>query len=44
MEAYTSFAAVYDEFMDNRNYEEWSTYIKSLLKEHEIGDGLVLYL
>lgn len=44
MEAYTSFAAVYDEFMDNRNYEEWSAYVISLLKEHGIADGLVLDL
>lgn len=44
MEAYTSFAAVYDTFMDNIPYEEWGTYLKELLKEYEIEDGLVLDL
>lgn len=44
MEAYTSFAAVYDMFMDNIPYEEWGTYLKELLKEYEIEDGLVLDL
>ena len=33
MEAYTSFAAVYDTFMDNIPYEEWEKYLKSLLYE-----------
>lgn len=44
MEAYTSFAAVYDTFMDNVPYEEWGAYLHSLLKEHEIRDGMVLDL
>lgn len=44
MEAYTSFAAVYDMFMDNIPYEEWAAYLISLLKEHGIDDGLVLDL
>lgn len=44
MEAYTSFAAVYDTFMDNIPYEEWGTYLKELLKKYEIEDGLVLDL
>ena len=44
MEAYTGFAAVYDMFMDNIPYEEWSRYLISLLKEHGIEDGLVLDL
>lgn len=44
MEAYTSFAQVYDLFMDNVPYEEWCEYIKSLLKEYKIEDGLVLDL
>ena len=39
MEAYTSFAAVYDMFMDNIPYEEWAAYLISLLKEHGIDDG-----
>ena len=41
MEAYTSFARVYDLFMDNVPYEEWSEYIISLLTEAGIKDGLV---
>lgn len=44
MEAYTSFAQVYDLFMDNVPYEEWCEYIKSLLKEYKIEDGLLLDL
>lgn len=44
MEAYTGFAQVYDLFMDNVPYEQWSRYIISLLKEHNIRDGLVLDL
>lgn len=34
MEAYTSFAKVYDEFMDNIPYEEWYEYILKLIKEY----------
>lgn len=44
MEAYTGFAEVYDTFMDNIDYREWSNYLISLLKEHGIQDGLVLDL
>ncbi len=44
MEAYTSFAAVYDTFMDNVPYEEWADYLWKLLKEYGIADGLVLEL
>ena len=44
MNAYTSFAAVYDKFMDNIPYEEWSRYIIDLLQKHGIQDGLVLEL
>ena len=42
MEAYSSFAAVYDIFMDNIQYEEWAEYLISLLKEYQVEDGLVL--
>jgi ubiquinone/menaquinone biosynthesis C-methylase UbiE len=42
MEAYSSFAAVYDTFMDNIPYEEWAEYLISLLKEYEVEDGLIL--
>lgn len=41
MEAYTSFAEVYDVFMDNIPYEEWSAYIIALLREYHIEDGIV---
>lgn len=44
MDAYTSFAQVYDLFMDNVPYEEWSRYVISLLKEEKIENGLVLDL
>lgn len=44
MEAYTSFASVYDTFMDNIPYEEWGEYLKSLLQEYGVQDGLVLEL
>ena len=39
MEAYTSFAAVYDTFMDNIPYEEWEKYLKSLLYEYGVRGG-----
>ena len=44
MDAYTSFASVYDTFMDNIPYEEWAEYLIGLLKEYKINDGLVLDL
>lgn len=44
MEAYTSFAAVYDRFMDNVPYEEWTEYLEGLLAEYGVKDGLVLDL
>ena len=43
-EAYTSFAKVYDTFMDNIPYEEWGTYLTGLLKEYGVKEGLVLEL
>ncbi len=36
MDAYTGFAYVYDEYMDNIPYEEWTGYLISLLKEQGI--------
>lgn len=42
--AYGSFASVYDTFMDNVPYEQWSGYLVSLLQEYGIEDGLVLDL
>ncbi len=44
MDAYTSFAQVYDLFMDNVPYEEWGRYLSKLLSENGIKDGLVLDL
>ena len=44
MEAYTSFARVYDTFMDNVPYEEWADYLEERLKEYGVKDGLVLEL
>ena len=44
MDAYTSFASVYDLFMDNVPYEEWGKYLVSLFKEYGIEDGLLLDL
>ena len=42
--AYGSFAYVYDIFMDNIPYEEWTAYIRESLMEYDITDGLVLDL
>lgn len=45
MDEYTAFAKVYDEFMDNVPYDEWTEYIVSLLKEYDVKDkDLVLDL
>lgn len=42
MEAYTEFAKVYDQFMDNIDYKEWCKYLIKLLKENGIENGIVL--
>lgn len=44
MEAYTSFAEVYDLFQDNVPYEEWCEYLAGLLEEYGVTTGLVLDL
>lgn len=44
MEAYTSFAEVYDQFMDNVPYREWADFLQEILREEGINDGLVLDL
>uniref|UniRef100_UPI000AC83547 class I SAM-dependent DNA methyltransferase n=1 Tax=Clostridium sp. NkU-1 TaxID=1095009 RepID=UPI000AC83547 len=44
MEAYTSFAEVYDRFMDNIPYKDWCEYVTGLLNEYGIKDGLLLDL
>lgn len=44
MEAYTSFAQVYDLFMDDVPYQEWCAYVTSFLQEYQITEGLILDL
>ena len=44
MEAYTSFAQVYDLFMDNVPYEAWSNYVEEILAKEGICDGILLDL
>lgn len=44
MEVYTSFAYVYDTFMDNVPYGEWARHIREKLCEHGVTDGIVLDL
>lgn len=44
MEAYSSFAEVYDLFMDNVPYKEWADVLENILKNEKIEDGLVLDL
>ena len=41
MEAYSSFAQVYDLFMDNIPYDEWTEEIVSVLKADGKEDGIV---
>ena len=40
-DSYTSFASVYDTFMDNVPYDEWAEYVTGILKEQGITEGLV---
>lgn len=44
MDAYTGFAGVYDQFMDNIPYEQWEVYVTALLQDYGVQDGLVLEL
>lgn len=44
MEAYTEFAKVYDEFMEETPYEKWKEFIIEYLKRENIEDGIVLDL
>lgn len=44
MEAYSGFARVYDLFMDNIPYEEWTDYVKELLAAEGIREGILLDL
>ena len=42
MKAYTSFAYVYDEYMDNIPYDDWCKYLIQLLKEQGVDDGALI--
>ena len=44
MESYTSFAKVYDTFMDNVPYDQWCEYLHGLLKQYGVEKGIVLDL
>lgn len=43
-DSYTSFAAVYDELMDNIPYDEWFDYLHELLSEYNIENGIIAEL
>ena len=43
-EAYSDFAAVYDNLMDNIPYEDWFKYLHGLLTEYNIKSGIVAEL
>lgn len=42
--SYQSFAYVYDNFMDNIPYEEWSLYLTKLFHKYSITDGTLVEL
>lgn len=44
MEAYTDFASVYDQFMDETPYEQWCENVLRVFEEFKISDGLILEL
>ena len=44
MDAYTSFAQVYDLFMDNVPYDKWCNWICDYLRKEKVEDGLILDL
>lgn len=44
MEAYSEFARVYDQFMDQTPYESWCEFLTMYLKKEQISDGLVVDL
>ena len=44
MEAYTSFAQVYDLFMDNVPYDAWCAEVVKILREYGITGGIVAEL
>ena len=44
METYGGFADTYDIFMDNIPYEAWHAYLRKLLIEHGVREGIVVDL
>ncbi len=44
MDSYTGFANVYDQLMDNIEYDKWTDYIVKLFNENGLRDGIVLEL
>lgn len=44
MDEYTALAEIYDEFMDNIEYEKMADRMEEILKREEISDGLLLDL
>lgn len=44
MEAYTSFAQVYDLFMDNVPYEKWCNFIHEILQKDGMDENIILDL
>ena len=44
MESYSSFAQVYDEFMDETPYQQWAERLRTVLGQKEINSGLVAEL
>ena len=43
-EAYLALAQVYDELMDNVDYDDWAAHLHGLLEDHGISEGLILDL
>lgn len=41
MEAYTDFAQVYDELMDDTPYEEWCAFLLGIFRRYGVGDAAV---
>lgn len=44
MRQYTSFASVYDTFMDNIPYPQWCSYVAELLWDHGVSRGVIAEL
>lgn len=42
--AYSDFAAVYDQLMDNIPYDDWFKYLQELLSEYNINQGIIAEL